>query len=97
MNRLLRFLYATFSIVLYCCFESPTVFGVEPTLLLSVHEDLPPVKLRGYGVISATLNRSANALAASALEVKSENEEQGRIIHAKFLSDLEAATGRSPC
>ncbi len=92
MICLLRFHCAAFLVVLYGGITT-TVFCAEPTPLLSAHEDLPPVKLRGYGVISATLRRTVAAPTASALDVTCENEDKARIVHAKFLSDFELLPG----
>ena len=70
-----------------------------PPSSLAVGQELPPIKLRGYGVLSATLreatSRPSDARDASALEIKCETDDKARLVQAKFLSDLEALTGVS--
>lgn len=69
--------------------------------VLSVPQELPAIKLRGYGIISATVRQAGPGV--SVLEVRCENPDKARILHAKYLSDLgllpgvsvaELATGR---
>jgi hypothetical protein len=56
-------------------------------LQLAGPQNFPPIKLRGYGTLSGTL-QSSTSPAASALAITCESEEKAKLVLAKYLSDL---------
>jgi hypothetical protein len=63
-----------------------TARAEEPPAL-SERQELPAVRLRGYGTVSGTLRQAADS-SSSVLEIRCESEAKARIVQAKFLSDL---------
>lgn len=54
----------------------------------------PPVKLRGYGVVAGTLTATEiDGQSAGALRIVCENPEKARLVHAKYLPDLQLLPG----
>jgi hypothetical protein len=53
-------------------------------------EHLPPVKLRGYGTLSGTWQTMDHG---SYLQISCDDEEKAKIVHAKYLSDLQELPG----
>jgi hypothetical protein len=51
----------------------------------------PPIKLRGYGTLSGTFTTDASG--GSVLKIVCEDEAKAKLVHAKFLSDLEVLPG----
>ena len=55
---------------------------------LPVRQELPAVRLRGYGTVSGALRQAADPSSPSVLEIRCESEAKARLVQAKFLSDL---------
>ena len=66
--------------------------SAEPPPAWPVKQELPAVRLRGYGTLSGALRQSADA-SASVLEIRCDSEEKAKLVQAKFLSDLDLLGG----
>ena len=56
-------------------------------------QTLPPVPLRGYGTLSGTWQTLPHG---SFLQVACESEDKAKIVHAKYISDLQVLPGVTP-
>ena len=54
----------------------------------------PPIKLRGYGTLSGTFTPYVTG--ESVLEIACEDEAKAKLVHAKYLSDLQVLPGVTP-
>ena len=68
-------------------FASPAPAQDPRAAPLPERQELPTVRLRGYGAVSATFRPSADA-SSSVLEIRCESEDKAKILQAKYLSDL---------
>jgi len=57
-----------------------------------VTREWPPIALRGYGTLSGTQTLWQSP-AGSILEIRCENEDKAKLVHAKYLSDLTLLPG----
>ncbi|HZZ73453.1 MAG TPA: hypothetical protein VFE24_14460 [Pirellulales bacterium] len=69
-----------------------------PAAAAASHEHeatLPPLKLRGYGVLSATIHlpEKSDDASGSAIEVVCESNDKAALLQAKFLSDFSLLPG----
>jgi hypothetical protein len=54
----------------------------------------PPARLRGYGVVAGAFTATeADGQSAGALQIVCENPEKAKLVHAKYLSDLQLLPG----
>jgi len=55
---------------------------------LPAQQEMPAMRLRGYGTVSGTLRQAADVSSPSVLEIRCESEDKAKLVQAKFLSDL---------
>jgi len=60
--------------------------------------DFPPVKLRGYGTLSGQFTNvtTADGSQAAVLTIKCDSEDKAKLLHAKYISDLQVLPGVQP-
>lgn len=76
---------------LHCYLLGVILIGLSASVVPAQSQTLPPVRLRGYGVVSGVI--SAHTQNGSLLRVDTESVQKARLLQAKFLSDFRVLPG----